>query len=323
MSAEPTRTAPYGSDLRWRIIYQRIAQGLSFPKIARNLNIAVGTAYNIFKIFQQTGGVNHKQQPRHERKLDNHHELYIIGLVLNDPTLWLSELVDKVQEISGTVVSVSTLCRLLASHGFTRKKIQYFALQRHLDLRSSYMANIYNFSKDMLVFVDESGSNLKDTLRQYGYSLCGDRAISHRLLYQGQRFSSIAAMCTEGVLAVSTITSAVNRDRFFAFVRGDLIPELVPFDGHSPKSVVIMDNCSVHRVQEVVDLFNNAGVLLLYLPPYSPDFNPIELLFGYVKDYLKDHECIVNAIPFGVLIQASFDSVTSSMCNEWIKHCGY
>ena len=171
--------------------------------------------------------------------------------------------------------------------------------------------------------MDETGSNLKDTLRKYGYALCGDRATSHRSLVRGQRMTSIAAMCTKGVLAVTTTADTVNGNNFFDFVRGSLIPELMPFDGFSPRSVVIMDNCSVHRVQEVVSLFNDTGILLLYLPPYSPDFNPIELLFGYIKHFLKDHECIVGTIPFKVLIQAAFDSVTSDMCNGWIEHCGY
>ena len=79
----------------------------------------------------------------------------------------------------------------------------------------------------------------------------------------------------------------------------------------------------MHRVQEVIDLFNDAGILLIYLPPYSPDFNPIELLFSYVKHFLKDHECIADFICLNILIQAAFDSVTSDMCNAWIEHCGY
>ncbi len=111
-SAEPNRRAPYSNDLRWRIVWQRIALDLGFQDIARNLN-----AYNIFKLFETTGEVDHKKLPQRERKLDSHHELYIIGFVLHFPALQLSELVDKVEEISGTHVSTSTMCRLLARHG--------------------------------------------------------------------------------------------------------------------------------------------------------------------------------------------------------------
>ena len=322
-SAEPMQRAPYSNDLRWRIVWQRIALDHGFQKIASNLNISVGTAYNIFKLFEATGEVDHKPQPKRERKLDSHHEIYIIGMILDCPILQLSEIASKVQEISGTVVSTSTLCKLLASYGMTRKKVQHVALQRCLDLRASFMANVFTFSKEMFVWVDETGSNMKDMLRKYGYALRGERAICHRLLVRGQRISSISAMSTEGMLAVELTTNSVNREKFFDFVRGSLIPEMLPFDGCNPKSIAVMDNCSIHHVQEVADLFNSAGIVLLFLPPYSPDFNPIELAFSYIKYYLKDHEDIMHVVPPTQLIHAAFSSITVSMCNSWIDHCGY
>ena len=61
-------------------------------------------------------------------------------------------------------------------------------------------------------------------------------------------------------------------------------------------SIIIMDNCSVHRIQEIREVVNAAGVLIFYLPPYSPDYNPIELTFSYIKCFLKDHEDIIHTI---------------------------
>ncbi len=185
------------------------------------------------------------------------------------------------------------------------------------------MATASLFKKDMFVWVDETGSNLKDMLRQYGYALCGERAVSRKMLIRGQRISTIAAICTEGLLAFDMITTSVNSEHFYDFIRGDLIPELLPFDGQNPRSVVVMDNCSIHTVQEVADLFDNTGILLLFLPPYSPDFNPIELTFSHIKRYLKNHEDIMHIIPLQQILKAAFDSITSTMCNAWITHCGY
>ena len=84
MSAEPGRTKAYSSDLRWRIVWQRIGMGMSFRKIAANLNISVGTAYNIFKLFQTTCGVEARKMPKRPRccKLDDYQQLYVISLVL-------------------------------------------------------------------------------------------------------------------------------------------------------------------------------------------------------------------------------------------------
>ena len=66
----------------------------------------------------------------------------------------------------------------------------------------------------------------------------------------------------------------MNADLFYEFARGSLIPNMLAFDGHNPKSVVIMDNCSIHHVDYVGQLFHDAGILLQFLPPYSPDINP-------------------------------------------------
>ena len=152
--------------LRYRGLDTRLAKGLTFQNIAQNLSISTATASNIFKLFQSTGEVDPKPPCKRDalRKLDEHHELYIIGLILECPNLQLQEVAYKVEEITGTVVSTSTLCRLLGRHGFTRKKILSVALQRSLDLRALYMASIFTFNRDMFVWIDETGSDLKEII---------------------------------------------------------------------------------------------------------------------------------------------------------------
>ena len=303
--------------------WQRLAQGLKYERICGNLCISIGTVHNILKLFEETGDIEPRKHPKQECKLDRHHSLYIIGLVMANPEMQLAEIRDKVEEISGTVVHVSTLCRLLAKHGFTRKKIQHVALQRRVDFRAEFIATASLFREDMFVWVDETGSKLKDMLRQYGYAIQGERATSHKLLVRGHTISTIAAICTEGVLAIDITASTVNGEHFYDFIRGYLIPQLLPFDGQNPRSVVVMDNCSIHHIQEVSELLNDTGIVLFYLPPYSPDLNPIELTFSYIKGYLKKHEDIMHIIPLQDILNAAFKSVTTVMCKAWIKHCGY
>ena len=107
-------------------------------------------------------------------------------------------------------------------------------------------------------------------------------------------------------------------------MRGSLIPNMNPFDGISSKSIVVMDNCSVHHTQEVQDELQNAGVLVIFLPPYSPDYMPIELCFSYIKYYLKSHDDLLQSISDPTpVISSAFQSVTSHQCTNWINHCGY
>ena len=118
----------------------------------------------------------------------------------------------------------------------------------------------------------------------------------------------------------------MNSDKFFDFIRGTLIPNMQPFDGSNSKSIVILDNCSIHHVEPVKELLQDAGILLIFLPPYSPDYNPIEETFSSIKYYLKDHDEILQTLQepdVMTIVKAAFDNVTAQDCNSWITDCGY
>lgn len=297
---------------------------LSFREIAHNLSISVGTTFNIYQLFCQTGEVSPKKPRKREesRKLDNYHENYIICMIVSDPTLYLSDITQKVYDVTGVAVSSATICRLLASHGITRKKVKQIALQRNSEYRGAFIANVLLYSRDMFVWVDETGSDKRDLYRKYGYAFRGERAEVHRLVIRGKRVSSIAAISSTGVVDVHMTTESVNGDTFFDFVRGSLIPNMLPYP--NPKSIIIMDNCSIHHVGHVAALLEEMGILHLFLPPYSPDLNPIESVFGFIKGYLKEYEYIMHAFPdYKVLLKSAFEQITQDMCNNWITLSGY
>ena len=104
-------------------------------------------------------------------------------------------------------------------------------------------------------------------------------------------------MSTEGIIAYECFTGTLDSSRFFDFVRGTLIAQMHSFDGSSPQSILIMDNCSVHHVQEIQDLLASVGIPLIYLPPYSPDHNPLEEAFSFINKYLKQHDELTLTVP--------------------------
>ena len=148
-----------------------------------------------------------------------------------------------------------------------------------------------------------------------------------RTLARRKRISAItAAISSEGLLGVELTYNSVDSDKFFDFIRGTLIPNMQPFDGSNSKSIVIMDNCSIHHVEPVKELLQDAGILLIFLPPYSPDYNPIEETFSSIKYYLKDHDEILQTLQepdVMTIVKAAFDNVTAQDCNSWITDCGY
>ena len=327
MSAEPGRKVPYSTDLRWRMVWQRFAMELTLECIAGRLNVAVTTVHATCKKFEETGAVEPAKQPTRLgiRKLDEHHEQLILAILMENPSKHLHELCTHIAEVSGVSVSEATVCRLIRRHGLTRKKIRQIALQRSTEARALFMAHVLSFPMEFFVWIDETGSDARTYARKFGYSLRGMRAECHRLLVRGQRISAIAAIASDGLTAVELKTGTVNSDCFVDFVRGCLIPNMQPFNGTNLKSIAVMDNCSVHHVQDVYDLFNAAGILLLFLPPYSPDYNPIEEAFSYIKWYLKEHDDIlqVRDIDPNPIIMSAFESITPSHCNGWITNSGY
>ena len=113
----------------------------------------------------------------------------------------------------------------------------------------------------------------------------------------------------------------MNGQIFTDFIKYSLIPLLRPFNCCNPNSIVIMDNASIHHVYEVSELISQTGALLHFLPPYSPDLNPVEQVFSKVKAIMKENDQIFSE-PRVLLIMA-FDMITENDCKEYAKCCEY
>jgi len=96
-----------------------------------------------------------------------------MALVMKSPSYYLDEICQAVEEVTGVHVSEPTICRVLRKNGLTRKKIRLVAAQRSLEYRALYMATVLSFPREMLVFVDETGSDARNYIRRFGYSLHG------------------------------------------------------------------------------------------------------------------------------------------------------
>ena len=323
-SIEPARTSAYSADIAIRVVWQRLGMGMTFRDIAKRLQIGLGSAHRLYRRFTETGDFKKAERSsrRHTRKLDEFHELYIIGLLMENPGLYLDEIKLKIKEATTVTVSGSTICRVLQRNGYTRKKILQVARQRCTEFRGLFMAEVLQYPREFFVWIDETGSDNRDQIRKFGYALRGLPPVYHRFLVRGTRISTIVAMGCEGVMIFKMITGTTNGETFFDFIRGSVIPCMQPFP--APGSILVMDNCSIHHIQEVKDILDQAGILLLYLPPYSPDLNPAEEMFSYVKYYLKGHDEILQySSDSKDIIKSAFETVTIEQCNKWIAHSGY
>lgn len=104
----------------------------------------------------------------------------------------------------------------------------------------------------------------------------------------------------------------VNGEKFAGFIEKCLLPVLKPFDGINSHSVVVMDNASIHHVEQVAHLIETHGARLIFLPPYSPDLNPAEGVFSQVKSLMKENQSLfqVSTVPRALLAMI-FGMITS------------
>lgn len=126
----------------------------------------------------------------------------------------------------------------------------------------------------------------------------------------------IAALGITGIRCSTVVDGAVNGDVFQAFVEQVLVPQLQSGD------VVVMDNLSSHKRARTRELIEAAGAQVLFLPPYSPDLNPIEMIFAKVKHLLRSLACRTREALWD-LMQSLLDQITASDAVNCFRHCGY
>lgn len=168
---------------------------------------------------------------------------------------------------------------------------------------------------ERLFFVDECGTNTK-MARARGRSRRGERcraAIPHG---HWQTTTLVAALTTSGIAAPMILDDAMNGDMFTAYVTRLLVKELRLGD------VVIMDNLPAHKVAAVREAIEDAGATLIYLPPYSPDFNPIEKAFSQIKAHLKK-AAARSKETLDTAIAAAIDTVSPNNAANYFTACGY
>lgn len=320
-SINPSKSNAYSEDLRWRMVWQREGLGLTFKTVGQNLGVDQSTVSRVVSLFKATGSVQKRPYPndaRPSKKLSKPVQLTILHTVLQCPGIYLNELQREVLAATGVDISVTSLCSFLHTTNFTHQKMQIVARQQDRQLREQFADDVSLYKSHMLVFVDETGSDCRDSLRKYGYSMRGRPPRSHNFLVRGERISVITAMNEDGITAMKFVRGTVNGDTFIDFIERDLLPTLMPFDGINPNSVVILDNCSVHHVSGVVSMITEIGALVHFLPPYSPDLNPIEECFSKVKSQLK---CMETTFEYDLetYILGAFSRVTPEDCKGWIS----
>jgi transposase len=166
-----------------------------------------------------------------------------------------------------------------------------------------------------MIFLDESGVTTHMT-RLWGRAERGQRIAEATPQGHWKVLTILGALSLRGMVAAMTIESATDGDIFLAFLEQVLCPQLHNGD------LVVMDNLSAHKVAGVRELIAATGAQLLYLPPYSPDFNPIEKAWSKLKQLLRSAKARTAEILEDAVAQV-LKTITADNAAAWFRHCGY
>ena len=187
-------------------------------------------------------------------------------------------------------------------------------LERVQTRRAEYQVEMAAVS-GRLKFLDEAGSNLAMT-RLYGRAAPGTRVYDAVPQNYGENITMLACLSEDGLSAPMTVEGAVDGQVFLAYVKQVLAPTLEAGD------LVVMDNLGAHKVKGVAETIEGRGAAVIYLPPYSPDLNPIEKCWSKIKTYLRaakarTREALEQALKKALLLVTKKDAI------GWFTSCGY
>ena len=210
--------------------------------------------------------------------------------------------------------------RLAAARLASKEKSLHASEQEREDVqteRTAWRADQPAWPAADLIFLDESGIDTAMT-RRYARAHRGQRAIGRAPAGHWRRLTLLGALGADGLVAMMTVARATDTEVFLAFVEQVLLPALAS----KAKPVVILDKLSSHRSPRVLAAFAAAGVEVRFLPPYSPDLNPIEPCWSKLKTALRSAaartlEALDETLP------AVLDTVTATDAHGWFRHCGY
>jgi transposase len=178
-----------------------------------------------------------------------------------------------------------------------------------------YWAQVRGVVLKDLVFLDEMGV-LLGLMRTHARAAPGKRAYAFKPFYRGGKVSVIGAITVSKVLAVMTIDDSMDAAAFQVYVSECLVPQL--WKG----AVVVMDNLPAHKVKAIAPLIEAVGARILYLSPYSPEFNPIEHWWSQLKALLRQFSPTTSKM-VDTLIGTAMDLIDPRHLRNWFAHCCY
>ena len=286
---------------------------------AKRFGIAPSTAIKWVRAWQRTGCYRLRPQGGDNRsqRIEARAETVLV-LLEETPDMTLAEITVHLESEHGVRVSQSTVWRFFLRRGITFKKTAHASEQQRPDVlqrRRAWFEAQPVLDLDRLVFVDETGASTK-MARRSGRALRGHRCRAPVPHGHWKTTTFVGAFRLNGTTAPMVLDGAMHGAAFLAYVDQVLVPTLEPGD------IVVMDNLAAHRSAAVREAIRRAGAELRFLPPDSPDLNPIEMAFSKFKADLKRRAARTVTELWEAIGQAT-DIFSPVECQNYFAAAGY
>jgi len=312
----------YSQDLRERVVAAVEADTMSNREIAGVYGIGEATVERWMARKHATGSVAALPAAGGRPRTLAPYAATLRAEVKRQPDISLSELCERVQAQTGAKSGTSMMCRELKLLNLPLKKKSLYDSQRDTRrvkrLRQAYEEYIDTELARLpkrLKFIDESGVHTGLT-RGYGRARPGQRVTEGTPGHSGTHYTFLASLSLTGIEAPLLFEGALNGDIFETYVHDLLGPCLKRND------IVIMDNLAAHKQVRIREAIEARGARVVFLPPYSPDLNPIELCWSKIKAWLRQAKARTWEALVDALAEA-LRAVTSEDILAWFTHCGY
>jgi len=277
------------------------------------------TVHRLIKQNRETGDLTPKKVGTNKPSPLEEYKEIIIETVEQHPDWTLWQYCEEIAEKTGVSVSTASMCGFLARQGMTLKKKTFrsekVATQEVQQERVDYWQEVKDVAPENLIFIDESAL-WEGMERSVARSPKGRKAFCLRAAYKGQKHTLIGAISIKGLVCIKTIKGSMKGKDFEAFIQDDLCPHLS--SGH----VVVMDNLNSHKSIQVQQLITATGAKPLYLPRYSPDFNPIEMLWSVLKAFVRKFKP-PSLLAIHIVLKTFFLLIDKSFFTNWFSKCCY
>ncbi|WP_143100012.1 IS630 family transposase [Francisella sp. TX07-6608] len=267
----------YSQDFR-DIVINKYEEGMTEFELSKFFNIDKRTVISWIKLYKRTGDYSSKQGVGCGRVASFTDKTLIEQYLIDHPDASALD----IKEALAPDIPRSTFYDCLNRLGFSFKKRFPKYKQRKEHERLEYIEKLKEIAQNLLVYIDEMGSDNKLSILR-GWSLIGEPSYGEVLAYQTQRRSIVAGYnyADKKIIAPLEYSGYTNTEIFNQWFEEHLCPSL------KPKTTIVMDNASFHKSSKLIEIANKFDLQILYLPPYSPDLNPIEKVWANFKKILR------------------------------------